>query len=90
MQLEQSIQHQIREQARCGASVAEVIRLVREKAGADGPGEGRLLVSAYLTRAFDIPLHRVVEISGWVGFEDGGRTTDEELQLVLGGFLRFE
>lgn len=86
--LDQSIQDDLRAHARHGAKVADLVRVIRKRAGVDSPGEGRFLVSAYLTKTFDIPLSRATEVSGWVGFEDDdGETTDEELESLLGEFI---
>ncbi|WP_052549066.1 hypothetical protein [Enhygromyxa salina] len=88
MNLEPNIQEALRAQARGGSTVADLIRMVRRRAEVDGPGEGRMLVSAYLTRTFAIPLDRVAEISGWVGFGDtDGQTTDDELEVLLGPYV---
>ena len=88
MQLDPSIQHELRALAERGDSVADLVRMLRSRAGM-GRGEGRLLVSAYLMRTFAIPLHKAAEVSGWVGFGDGeGTATDEEIEVRLGEYVR--
>lgn len=88
MQLEPEFQDLIRDRARTGATVSDLIRLIRRHTGMESPGEGRLLVSAYLTRTFGMPLNLAAEVSGWVGFGDGdGQTTDAELDTLLGSYL---
>ncbi|WP_146156174.1 hypothetical protein [Enhygromyxa salina] len=89
MQVNKSIQAELKLQAKKGARVADLVRIIRCRAGVEKPGEGRLLVSAYLTKTFGIPLDRAAEVSGWVGFGDGdGETTDDELDELLGRYLR--
>jgi len=91
MQLDRAIQDELRAQAESGAKVADLVRLIRKRCGVETPGDGRFLVSAYLTRTFGIPLSRAAEVSGWVGFGDGdGETTDEELESLLGSFVHPE
>lgn len=88
MRLDSELQEVLKDRARNGATVSDLIRLIRRRTGMENPGEGRLLVSAYLTRTFGIPLDRAAEVSGWVGFGDGdGETTDAELDSLLGSYL---
>jgi len=88
VQFDPNIEELLRASSRDGATVTDLIRLIRQRTQMDKPGEGRLIVSAYLTRTFGIPLDRAAEISGWVGFEDGdGQTSDDELDALLGSYL---
>ena len=87
MDLDESIQCALLSGANTGATVVDLIRILRERLGLSKPGEGRLLVTAYLTKTFGIPLSVAAEIGGWHGFEDGGQTTDEELQDALGSYI---
>jgi hypothetical protein len=88
MQLDKDFQESLRAQARAGATVVELIRLIREHLKMEEPGEGRLWVVAYLAKTFAIPLDEAAEISGWQGFDDGGRTTNAELEIAVAAYLR--
>lgn len=90
MQLDPAIQEALREHARQGASVPDLVRLLRQWSNLDRSGEGRLLVVPYFVNTFGIPLPQALEICGWVGFDDGGGTSDDELQNLLGHYVRIE
>lgn len=88
MEIDASLQEKLRERAATGASVAELIRLIRAWHGTETDGDGTFFVVRYLVRTFEIPLIAARKIEGWEGLGCGGTTTDEDLEAILGEYVR--
>ncbi len=72
--------------ARADAAVTTMLRAIQQHLGT-----GRCSIEAIslLRRVFDFPLHGLLSIGGWVGFESGNPGPDDaELELRFGTELR--
>ncbi|MBK8252216.1 MAG: hypothetical protein IPK82_06055 [Polyangiaceae bacterium] len=74
----------LRLEAKLGATVPELVRLVLAKIGP----QSRFAVTMYFMAAFNLPLRTALELNGWNGYGDGyGDMTNNELQRVIGPLI---
>ena len=88
---EEQLVAEVRRAARGGCAGSGLVRLIRERSGVCGAGEGRLVVGRVLRQAFKIPISVLADVSTWKGFEDSdAHLSDAEVDALLEAFLGAE